>query len=154
VLNLEYHFKFINIHPATDGANLTFQGSTNSGSSYGTTITSTAFLAQHAESDSDAELIYNGTQDLAQSTSFQSLITQIGNVSDESGSGFFHLFNPSSTTFVKHFLITTSGYQADNYIQNRYYGGYFNTTSAIDAIQFKMSSGNIDAGTIKLYGVV
>ena len=148
-----YVFKFINIHPATDGANLTFQGSTNSGSSYGTTITSTAFLAQHAESDSDAELIYNGTQDLAQSTSFQSLITQIGNASDESGSGFFHLFNPSSTTFVKHFLIRTSGYQADNYIQDRYYGGYFNTTSAIDAIQFKMSSGNIDSGVIKLYGV-
>ena len=148
----EYIFKFINIHPATDGANLTFQGSTNSGSSYGTTITSTAFLAQHAESDSDAELIYNGTQDLAQSTSFQSLITQIGNVSDESGSGFFHLFNPSSTTFVKHFLSTMNIIRDRS--QETFVGGYFNTTSAINAVQFKFDSGEIQGGTIDLFGVV
>jgi hypothetical protein len=148
-----YKFEFINIHPATNATIFSFQGSTNGGSSYGITITSTAILAQHDEADTSTALIYNGSKDLAQSTSDQVLINEIGNGSDESGSGNLFLFNPSSTTFVKHWLSRTSGYQADNYIQDRYFAGYFNNTSAIDAIIFRMSSGNIDSGTIKLYGI-
>ena len=148
-----YMFKFINIHPATNTTYLTFQGSTDTGSSYGVTITSTAFYARLAEGDSGAELDYNGSADLAQSTSFQRISQGVGNGNDESCSGKLFLFNPSSTTFVKHFTARMPTYQASDYIYDQYTAGYLNTTSAIDAIQFKMSSGNIDAGTIKLYGI-
>ena len=149
----EYVFKFINIHPATDEAHLTFQGSTDGGSSYGVNITSSYTLAYHAEDDSEATLTYQTASDLAQSTSFQRLLHGIGNQNDESAAGTLHLFNPSNTTFVKHFIASASSYNAGSYEYNTYPAGYFNTTSAIDAIQFKMSSGNIDSGVIKLYGV-
>ena len=155
----EYIFKFINIHPSADQPNWTFQGSTNSGSSYGVTITSSVFNAYHSESDSEATLEYSGGSDLAQSTSYQRLVTEVNNANDGSVSGMLHLFEPSSTTFVKHFIAKsqghsdTSGVTESPYTWNMYIAGYFNTTSAIDAIQFKMSSGNIDSGVIKLYGV-
>ena len=149
----EYIFKFINLHPATDEAHLTFQGSTDGGSSYGVNITSSYTLAYHAEDDSEATLTYQTASDLAQSTSFQRLLHGIGNQNDESAAGTLHLFNPSNTTFVKHFIASASSYNAGSYEYNTYPAGYFNTTSAIDAIQFKMSSGNIDSGVIKLYGV-
>jgi len=149
----EYVFKFINIHPATDEAHLTFQGSTDGGSSYGVNITSSYTLAYHAEDDSEATLTYQTASDLAQSTSFQRLLHGIGNQNDESAAGTLHLFDPSNTTFVKHFIASASSYNAGSYEYNTYPAGYFNTTSAIDAIQFKMSSGNIDSGVIKLYGV-
>ena len=149
----EYVFKFINIHPATDEAHLTFQGSTDGGSSYGVNITSTYILAYHAENDSEATLTYQTASDLAQSTSFQRLLHGIGNQNDESAAGTLHLFDPSNTTFAKHFIASASSYNAGSYEYNTYPAGYFNTTSAIDAIQFKMSSGNIDSGVIKLYGV-
>lgn len=148
-----YKFEFINIHPSNDVAEFRFQGSTNNGSSYGVTITSTAILAQHDEADTATALTYTASKDLAQSTSDQVLINEIGNGADENGSGNLYLFNPSSTTYVKHWLSRTSNYQGDNYIQDRYFAGYFNTTSAINAIIFRMNSGNIDAGTIKLYGL-
>ena len=151
----EYIFKFINIHPATDEAHLTFQGSTDGGSSYGVNITSNYTLAYHAEDDSEATLTYQTASDLAQSTSFQRLLHGIGNQNDESAAGTLHLFDPSNTTFVKHFIASGSSYNASGsgYEYNTYPAGYFNTTSAIDAIQFKMSSGAIDSGVIKLYGV-
>ena len=149
----EYVFKFINIHPATDEAHLTFQGSTDGGSSYGVNITSSYTLAYHAEDDSEATLTYQTASDLAQSTSFQRLLHGIGNQNDESAAGTLHLFDPSNTTFVKHFIASASSYNAGSYEYNTYPAGYFNTTSAIDAIQFKMSSGNIDSGVIKLYGL-
>jgi len=155
----EYIFKFINIHPSADQPNWTFQGSTNSGSSYGVTITSSVFNAYHSESDSEATLEYSGGSDLAQSTSYQRLVTEVNNANDGSVSGMLHLFEPSSTTFVKHFIAKSQGYSDTSgvtespYTWNMYIAGYFNTTSAIDAIQFKMSSGNIDSGVIKLYGV-
>jgi hypothetical protein len=148
----EYQFYFIDIHPATDGANFTFQTSTDSGSNYGVTLTSTAFDAYHDEADTDTDLVYYPSRDLAQSTAFQDL-GKIGNDNDQNLSGTLQLFNPSSTTFVKHFIATTSMYSNANYEENLFYGGYFNTTSAINAIQFKMSSGNFD-GTILLYGIV
>jgi hypothetical protein len=147
-----YIFKFININPATDGAEFTFQGSTDSGSNYNTTITSTFFRAIHDEADTTTDLSYSGAHDQAQGTAFQNVIIDTGNGSDESGVGDLYLYSPSDTTFVKHFLIRTSHYNAANYAVDQYHAGYFNTTSAIDAIQFKCNSGNFD-GTIKLYGL-
>jgi hypothetical protein len=148
-----YQFEFINIHPSNDVAEFRFQGSTDGGSSYGVTITSTAILSQHDEADTTTSLAYNASKDLAQSTGDQVLINEIGNGADENGSGNLYLFNPSSTTYVKHWLSRTSNYQGDDYIQDRYFAGYFNTTSAINAIIFRMNTGNIDAGTIKMYGI-
>ena len=150
----EYVFKFINIHPATNSANLQFQASTNTGSSYGIAITSTYFQAQHAEDDSEAALEYDGGSDLAQSTNFQTILgKEVGNGNDNSTSGFMHLFDPSNTTFVKHFISRGNCLDAGPMTRDGYAAGYVNTTSAIDAIQFKMSSGNIDSGVIKLYGI-
>ena len=149
----EYVFKFINIHPATDNSNFTFQGSTNAGSSYGVTITSTHFWSFHDEADTGTALAYSTANDLAQSTSYQVLTEALGNGNDESVSGKLHLFDPSNTTFVKHFISTSNNYNYNDYTKNQRVAGYFNTTSAIDAIDFKMSSGNIDSGTIIMYGV-
>jgi hypothetical protein len=149
----EYVFKFYDIHPATDGVYLNFQASTNGGSSYGVTLTSTFFRSLHNEADDSTNLEYRTARDLAQSTSFQNLTEATGNDNDQSCSGTLHLFNPSSTTFVKHWLSTNNTYHNNDFSMNVNSAGYFNTTSAIDAIQFKMSSGNIDSGVIKLYGV-
>jgi len=148
-----YKFVFSNMHPATDGATFTFNLSTDSGSNYNVTKTTTAFEAFHDEADTTTSLTYRTGDDLAQSTAFQRLSDAIGNGNDESLSGTLTLFNPSSTTFVKHFIANTNLYYNANYSINHYTAGYGNTTSAVNAIQFKMSSGNIDAGTIYLYGI-
>ena len=148
----EYLFLFNNIHPATDSANVQFQGSTDGGSNYNTTITSTYFQAQ--ANASEAALEYDGGQDLAQSNNFQTILgKEVGNGNDESASGMLRLFDPSNTTFVKHFLATGNCQDTEAMSRQGFTGGYFNTTSAINAVQFKMSSGNIDAGTITMYGV-
>ena len=149
----EYIFKFIDIHGATDSKEITFQGSTDTGSNYGVNITSSAFVAYHNEAGNSAVLEYGSNSDLAQSTSFQMISGNAGNGNDESISGTLHLFDPSNTTFAKHFIARSNCYNANDYSQDFYTAGYFNTTSAIDAIQFKMVSGNIDAGIIKMYGV-
>jgi len=149
----EYQFYFIDIHPRTDASVFTFQTSTNSGSSYGVTCTSTAFQAYHQESGVNAGLQYNGGADLAQSTDFQKITGDLGNVSDECGAGVIYLFNPSSTTYVKHFITNEIAQQENEQAVSVSTAGYFNTTSAINAVQFKMSSGNFD-GTILLYGIV
>lgn len=149
----EYLFVFNNMHPETDGTALTFQGSTNGGSSYGVTITSTWFATRHSEDDSVATLSYNTGKDLAQSTNFQQ-IPFSGNANDESASGILRLFNPSSTTFVKHFIGRASATNDSDDANDVFFAGYFNTTSAINAIQFKNSSGEIQGGTIDLFGVV
>jgi hypothetical protein len=147
-----YLFKFINIHGATEDAEFQFQGSTDSGSNYNTTITSSAFQANQTEGASTF-FGYNSNWDLAQSTNFQTLFNNLDADNDECLSGHLHLFNPSNTTFVKHFMSRIQGVTSADSSQDDFRGGYFNSTSAIDAIQFKMSSGNIDAGTIKLYGI-
>jgi hypothetical protein len=149
----EYIFIFNNIHPATDKVYFTFQGSTDSGSNYNTTMTTTYFTAFHNEAGNDQSLTYETGRDLAQSTSFKTLINEVGNDNDQCCSGFLHLFNPSSTTFVKHFICNINSYFNLDYTMNAFTAGYFNTTSAIDALQFKMSSGNVDSGTITLYGI-
>jgi hypothetical protein len=148
-----YMFKFINIHPASDSYQLTFQGSTDSGSNYNTTITSTFFNAKHDEANSTTGLEYVSGFDLAQSTSYQPLSHFLGNDNDQSVSGTLFLFSPSNTTFVKHFIGRLNTYYYTNYSMDSFVAGYFNTTSAIDAIDFKMSSGNIDSGVIKMYGL-
>ena len=146
----EYKFFFVNIHPAT-ASTFQFQSSTDNGSSYGVTLTTTACWSFHSEDGSNSTLGYNTGGDLAQSTSFQRLM-RITTDNDNSGSGYLHLFNPASTTYVKHF-ISNSNELNENYTQNEFYGGYFNTTSALTNIKFQMSSGNIDAGTILMYGI-
>ena len=145
-----YLFKFINMHPASNSM-FAFQASTNTGSSYGVTATTTFFRAQQQEDGSDPGLAYDISMDLAQSTSFIRLGRPLLTDNDASLSGTLKIFNPSSTTFVKHYMYNDS--VMGNYCQNAFGAGYFNTTSAIDAFQFKIESGNIDAGTIKLYGI-
>ncbi len=148
-----YVFKFINMHPATDDQSFTFQGSTNTGSSYGVTITSTSFRTYNQENDGGNGLGYLTDYDLAQSTNFQRLGQTVGNANDESFSGELFLFDTSSTTFVKHFIARNVHAGYADYVGDGFTAGYFNTTSAIDAIQFKFASGNTDSGTIKLYGI-
>lgn len=148
----EYLITFINVHPATDEKALTFNGSTDTGSNYNLTKTTTFFQASHTEGDSTS-LAYDTNRDLAQGTGFQQLSTDVGNGNDESVSGYLSLFNPSDTTFVKHFIASTNGYYSGDATANAFVTGYFNTTSDVDAIQFKFVSGNIDAGTFKLYGI-
>ena len=148
----EYVFKFYNIHPATNSSNLTFNASTDSGSNYNVTKTTTAFRAYHQQDGAASALGYRTSDDLAQSTSYQILNFEINNDNDSSAVGYLHLFEPSNTTFVKHFISTGNCVQS-TYTRNDFIAGYFNTTSAINAIDFKMSSGNIDSGVIKLYGV-
>ena len=149
----EYIFKFINNHPAS-GQYFTFQGSTDSGGSYGVNITSTQFDAYHFESGSATDLRYLSGGDLSQSTSFQRIYSVTPNTdNDASVSGILHLFDPSNTTFVKHFMGSVNVMTDNPASDQTFVAGYFNTTSAIDAIQFKMASGNIDSGVIKLYGV-
>ena len=148
-----YKFEFINIHPATDSVYFLMNFSTDGGSNYNVTKTTTVFIGFHREDNSTAVLQYQTGDDLAQSTSFQRMTVLIGNGNDESSSGSIYLFNPSSTTFVKHFISETNDYERNNASSNTRVAGYANTTSAVDAVQFKMSSGNIDSGTIKLYGI-
>ena len=149
----EYLFIFNSMHPATDQVSFSFQGNAAGGSGYNETITSTYITSYHNEAGSSAALEYTDANDQAQGTSFQALLHNLGNDADQCCSGYLHLFNPSSTTFVKHFLIEAQMYNGGDFSVHDFIGGYCNTTTAIDGVQFTMSSGNIDAGTIKLYGV-
>lgn len=149
-----YKFVFSSIHPRVDGSNqFTFNLSTDSGSNYNVTKTSTFFHANHFESDSSAALQIRDPSDLAQSTAFQPISdTDIGGGADESLSGSLTLFNPSSTTYVKHFISRNNYYHTSNLSIETNIAGYGNTTSAVNAIQFKMETGNMD-GTIYMYGI-
>lgn len=146
-----YYFKFINIHPASSGV-FHFQTSTNGGSSYGVTATTTGFQAYHGEADTGDGLVYGGG-DLAQGTGYSTLNNDIGTGNDQNLSGELWLFNPSSTTYVKHYTSRTNSLHSSDFSVDMYSAGYFNTTSAVNAINFKMASGNIDAGTIQMYGI-
>jgi hypothetical protein len=150
-----YMFKFINIHPATDGVTFQFQASTNGGSSYGVTTTNTLFQAYHNEADGNTALSYDTGDDIAQGTGFISLVRddKLGADADQCAVGTLHLFNPSNTTFVKHYIATTHSSHLSDFSLQCFTAGYFNTTSAIDGIQFKAHSGAIESGVIKLYGI-
>ena len=149
----EYIFKFYDIHPSNDGEEFTFQADTGTNTSYNQTITSTYFLAEHNEAGTSTGLTYQTSRDLAQATSFQHFGVDTGNDNDQASSGFLHIFDPSSTTFVKHFMGTQQQAHQNDLSLVGYVSGYWNTTTAITRVQFKMSSGTIDAGVIKLYGV-
>ena len=154
----EYIFVFNNIHPSANATNFTFNLSADTGSNYNVTKTTTHFQAYHKPTnDSDYGFEYAGSNDLAQGTGGQILAQNVSDDNDGSMSGYLHLFDPSNTAFVKHFISAISYEQKSGggavYQVNSYIAGYGNITSAIDAIQFSMSSGNIDSGTIDLYGV-
>jgi hypothetical protein len=154
----EYMFIFNNIHPASDHTDgrLTFNLSTDGGSTYNVTKTSTFFEASHNESGSAIGFAYEDGFDLAQNTGYQSLSRSISNDNDHNLAGFLHLFDPSNTTFVKHFISTiNTNFAGDpDYSAETFMAGYANTTSAINAIDFKCTSGNIDAGTIQMFGIL
>jgi len=149
----EYIFKFYDIHPATNDQAFAFQVDTGTNTSYNQTITSTFFNAQHDESDSNTYFMYRTSGDLAQGTAFQRLTEGTGNDNDQSCSGTLHLFDPSNTTFAKHFIANTHNAHQGDYAMNNFIGGYVNTTTALTRVRFKFESGNIDSGVIKLYGV-
>ena len=148
----EYLFTYNSMHPASDGVH--FQVGFRDGSTdYDATKTSTYFRAQHEEDGSSSTLGYDTDFHLAQSASFQTLVGYTSADNDQALSGYLRLFNPSSTTFVKHYISVTNNSNLNDYNKNTYCGGYCNTTTAIDAVQFKFNSGNIDAGDICLYGI-
>ena len=147
-----YQFEFININPSNDQVEFSFNFSTDGGSNYNVVKTSTFIEVFHLENDANAGIGYASSHDLAQSTANQKLTTNQGNLSDESGSGYLQLFNPSSSTYVKHFISNMSSVYYLEYLQQDLSAGYGNTTSPINAVKFQFSSGNFD-GTIKLYGI-
>jgi hypothetical protein len=149
----EYQFYFVNIHPSVDDTNFQMNFSTDGGSNYNVTKTTTYFRAIHNETDVTTLLEYEAANDLAQSTGFKTLCDDIGSDNDQNANGIFHLFNPSSTTFVKHFISRIAVSQSANYSMDLNTAGYANTTSALTNIKFQMSSGNIDAGSIYMYGI-
>jgi len=150
----EYVFTFKDIHPGTDQTFLSFQADTGTNTNYNQTITSTFVQAYHAEDDSAAALGYSASYDQAQGTGFQYITDRTGTDNDQTVAGILRLFNPSSSTFVKHFIASTSCNEQSNYAIDVKVAGYFNTTTALTRVQFKMSSGNIDAGDICLYGIL
>ena len=151
-----YLFKFINLHPATDGSgnelNINFR---DGGSNFDATKTTTYFYAYHSESGAESGLTYKTGNDLAQSTGDQKLSDQstAGAAADEAISGEMYLFSPASTTFVKHFIIRNMAHMSWDAPGDNYIAGYCNTTSAIDGVRFLYRSGNIDSGIIKMYGL-
>ena len=149
----EYIIKFINIHGGTDNCELQFNLSADGGSNYNVSKTTTLFRAYQTEDDSATALGYMTGLDLANGTGFQNINNNQGTDNDQSCSGTLRLFDPSNTTFVKNFIFESTTSQYQDYLFTYYGAGYANSQSAIDAIQFKMNTGNIDSGVIKLYGV-
>ena len=151
----EYMFKFYDIHPATDQVDFSWQTDTGTNTSYNITCTSTTFRAYHNEAGTDAGLGYVTGEDQAQGTAFQKLTAggTVGNDNDQAASGYLHIFNPSSSVFVKHFICRSNASHNGDYTTDFFAAGYFNTTTALTRVQFKMLSGNIDAGDICLYGI-
>ena len=148
-----YVFKLINMHPVTDNVQLMHNGSIDAGSNYNIAKTTTTFEGEKAEGSDNGTLNYIASHDLAQGTGGAKLTYNCGNDNDQSLSGELMLFNPSSSTFVKHFTTVVSNSHNSNYVKNTYTAGYYNTTSDLDAFKFFYSSGNIDSGIIKLYGI-
>ena len=150
----EYMFTFKDIHPETNQVSFGFQGNAAGGADWNETMTTTFFHNSHSENDTALTApAYESGADQAQGTGFQPIMRYLGNDNDQSGAGYLRLFNPSSTTYVKHFISEINHSHASDRVERDFVAGYFNTTSAIDEIQFKMSSDAIDAGDICLYGI-
>jgi hypothetical protein len=149
-----YIFKFYDVRGASDGANFTVGFSINSGSDYdAVNLTTTCFRAEHTEDDATTSFAYIAAKDIANTTGFQTITDQIDtDVGDQSAAGELYLFNPSSTTYVKHFYSRASSY-GDALAGAWHAGGYVNNTNDVDAVSFKMSTGNIATSVIKMYGV-
>ena len=147
-----YIFRCTNIHPSSDNKNFNVNFTTD-GTNFNVTKTTSLFRSQHNEADTDTSLSYDSGDDLAQATGNQMLNTEIGADNDQCSSGELWLFNPSSTTFVKHFMSNFNGVMNIDYSNQDIMAGYCNVTAAIDGVQFKFSSGNIDAGSISMWGI-
>ena len=147
-----YMFKYYDIHPSSS-SQLKCNFSTDGGSNYNSTKTTTSFVALHTENDASTNLVYQTVRDLAQSTSDMWVSSTVPTDNDASCSGQMILFNPSSSVFVKHFITVGNSMATDPGSYHDFFGGYINTTSPVDAVRFNMSTGNIDSGTIKLYGI-
>ena len=150
-----YKFEFINIHPSHTGQKLAFNVSIDGGSNYNVAKTSTFIVAYHKEDNAATTLGYDTGFDLAQGTGFQNLTSKIGHGGDENGCGTLQIFNPSSTTFVKHFICSSAHVSHASFAASyrNEVAGYANTTSAVNAVRFQMTSNNIESGKIKLYGI-
>ena len=148
----EYMFVFTDINPATDNADFSFQCDVDGSTSYNISMTTTWFYAYHDEGGSSATVTYQTANDQAQGTAFQMIAKDTGNLADESCAGILHLFSPASTTYVKHFYSRVQNSQGNTNTNDIHCAGYVNTTTAIDKIQFKMSTGNFD-GVIQMYGI-
>ena len=149
----EYVFKFIDVHPVSDQKNLSFQVDTGTNTNYNQTITSAFYWAYHNEADTTATLEYYTGGDQNQGNAFQVITEATGNVADECSCGTLHLYDPASSTFLKHFMATTQTAEGSGHSTQSYVAGYINTTTAITRVQFKFNSGNIDSGIIKMYGI-
>ena len=149
----EYLFYCVNMHPSSDGVVFEWQVSSDGGSSYGMTITSSAYRAYHYESDAGSAVAYVAGDDLSQETAYQHALEQVGNDADQCASGMLQLFSPSSTVSVKTWLSHFNTCHKDNVTIDEYTSGYVNSTSAVNAINFRMASGNVDDGTIYMYGI-
>jgi len=148
-----YVFKFINMHPGTHDVLFMMNLSEDGGSNWNVTKTTTLWYTGHDEADSSTSLAYWASKDLAQGTGYQTISLHPGTDNDQSCSGEMWLFNPSSTVFVKHFMSTLNTYYHNDYTYSTFCAGYGNTTSAVDGVSFKMESGEIQGGKIKLYGL-
>ena len=148
-----YKFEFINCHPASNNVQFQFNMSVDSGSNYNVNKTTTFFQAELSEANGGAQINYDGDDDLAQSGDFQPIADAVGSDNDASTNGILTIFNPSSTTFVKHFIAQGNGMYNSSYSIPSYSSGYGNTTSAVNAIRFQFNSGAIASGKIKLYGI-
>jgi len=148
-----YEFRFTNMHPASDSVDFLFQVNAAGASGFNETITSTNFRAIHDEPDSLAQVAYDTGDDQAQGTAYQSIANYQGKDNDQGVSGVLTLYAPSSTTYVKHFTSRVNAIASNDYVNDSFVGGYINVTAAIDEISFKFSSGNIDLGVIKMYGI-
>jgi len=150
----EYVFKIINIHPSASASFLV--GFRDGSTAYDATKTTSYFRAYHQENAGGGVLAFDSFE-LNQSTAFQDLSGDSVITDNDSGiSGTLQLFGPSSTTFIKHFMANINSIKAGSppEMKDSYTAGYCNVTAAIDGVQFKFDSGNIDSGIIKMYGIV
>jgi len=152
----EYQIHFMDVHPETNSTDFEFQVDTGTNTSYNITCTTTAFRAYHSEdgTTSGGTLEYHASSDQAQGTGFNRITPTVGNGNDECLCGVLTLYDPSNTTFVKHFVMRSNGYHQNDICWQRFGAGYFNTTTALTRVRFKFASDATDAGTFKLYGVL